>query len=184
MSPTELQAAVARSHRALRFDALKMYSGCISGMIGFGIIAAVFADSFIRTGAILIAMNFVYVLFLTARDRPTRESANAIRGFTDPSVAFYRADLERHVVLLSGSRLWSRFVVAIPAVCLLFVGLIRTNPSAALPIYLSMVACAIGLTSGVLLARRRTRTYQQRIDELDAILGVLRTVSVPLSTRT
>ena len=118
MSPADLQATVARSHRALRLDALKMYSGCISGLIGFGIIAAVFADPFIRTGAILIALNFVYVLFLTARDRPTRESANAVRGFADPSVAFYRADLERHVLLLSGSRLWSRFVVAVPAVYL------------------------------------------------------------------
>ena len=129
-------------------------------------VAAMFDGRMMRLGAVLMVLLFAFVLVLLYRAPRRREDGPAI---ADPSIESYRADLERHRMLFSGFRLWSRLVLGVPVATVFCLGFARSYPALARFIYLELAAIVAGLSVTCLVAHRKARQYQQEIDELDAL---------------
>jgi hypothetical protein len=166
MSRALLDRYVSTSHRRLRRLTAAQYAGATGGLIGSTLIAATTDGRMLRIAAVMFALLFAFVLVLLRRAPRGRDVGPAI---ADPSIESYRADLERHRMLFSGYRLWSRLLIGIPVATVFCVGFARANPALARIAYLELAAIVAGLSITCLLAHRKGRQYQQEIEELDAL---------------
>jgi hypothetical protein len=166
MSRALLDRYVSTSHRRLRRLTTVQYAGASGGLIGSALIAATIDGRVMRIAAVMFALLFAFALVLLRRAPRGRDVGPAI---ADPSIESYRADLERHRMLFSGYRLWSRLLIGVPVATVFCVGFARANPALARIIYLELAAIVAGLSITCLLAHRKARQYQQEIEELDAL---------------
>jgi hypothetical protein len=166
MSRALLDRYVSTSHRRLRRLTAAQYAGASGGLIGSTFVAATTDGRMLRIAAVMFALLFAFTLVLLRRVPRGRDVGPAI---ADPSIESYRADLERHRMLFSGYRLWSRLLIGIPVATVFCVGLARANPAFARIAYLELAAIVAGLSITCLLAHRKARQYQQEIEELDAL---------------
>ena len=166
MSRALLDRYVSTSHRRLRRLTAAQYAGASGGLIGSTFVAVTSHGGMPRVGAAMMGLLFAFVLVLLHRAPRGRDVGPAI---ADPWIESYRADLERHRMLFSGFRLWSRLLIGVPVATVVCVGLARANPALARIIYLELAAIVAGLSITCLLAHRKARQYQQEIEELDAL---------------
>jgi hypothetical protein len=166
MSRALLDRYVSTSHRRLRRLTAAQYAGASGGLIGSILVAATIDGRVMRIAAVMFALLFAFALVLLRRAPRGRDVGPAI---ADPFIESYRADLERHRMLFSGYRLWSRLLIGIPVATVFCVGFARANPALARMIYLELAAIVAGLSITCLLAHRKGRQYQQEIEELDAL---------------
>jgi hypothetical protein len=166
MSRALLDRYVSTSHRRLRWLTAAQYAGTSAGLVASTFVAATFDGRMMRIGAGMLALLFACVLVLLHRAPRGRDVGAAI---ADPSIESYRADLERHRMLFSGYRLWSRLVIGIPVATVFCVGFARAYPAIARVIYLELAAIVAGITISCVFAHRKARAFQQEIEELDAL---------------
>lgn len=166
MSPALLQRYVASSHRRLRWLSAAQYTGTCVSIVCWVLIAVAFDDRTVRLGAVMAAVLFVFVLVLLYRAPRGRDDGSAIAV---PFIESYRADLERHRMQFSGYRLWLRPILGILVATVVCLGIARSYPALAPQFYLTLAACVAGLSLATIVAHRKARTYQQEIDELDAL---------------
>jgi hypothetical protein len=166
MSRALLDRYVSTAHRRLRRLTTAQYAGATGGLIGSTLIAATSDGRMMRIGAALLALLFTFALVLLRRAPRGRDAGLAI---ADPSIESYRAELERHRVLFSGYRLWSRLVIGVPVAIVFCVGFARAYPAMARIIYLELAAIVAGLSITCVVAHRKGRQYAQEIEELDAL---------------
>jgi hypothetical protein len=166
MSRALLDRYVSTAHRRLRRLTAAQYAGATGGLVGSTLIAATSDGRMMRIGAALLALLFAFALVLLRRAPRGRDAGLAI---ADPSIESYRADLERHRMLFSGYRLWSRLVIGVPVAIVFCVGFARANPAMARIIYLELAAIVAGLSITCVVAHRKGRQYAQEIEELDAL---------------
>jgi hypothetical protein len=168
LSPAELRAMVARSHRTLRRMTVAMYAGPAVNVVLCGVGLVAFTDPLMRAGIVLVGLAFVQLAVALWRTRLAREAAR-LTPHADPSILSYRADLLRHRALNGGRQLWLRFALGIPGGALFFLGFARAFPALARYIYMELALFLVVMPISFLLLRRRGRTYQRQIDELDAL---------------
>jgi Ca2+/Na+ antiporter len=166
MSRALLDRYVSTSHRRLRRLTAAQYAGATLGLIVSTFVAVTFDGRMMRIGAMMLALLFAFALVLIYRAPHGRDAAPAI---ADPSIESYRADLERHRMLFSGYRLWSRLVIGVPVAIVFCVGFARAYPAIARIIYLELAAIVAGISISCVVAHRKARQYQQEVEELDAL---------------
>lgn len=166
MSRALLDRYVSTSHRRLRLLTAAQYLGVAAGLVASVVAAATSDGRLMRLGAVMMALLFAFVLTMLYRTSGLRDVATPVAL---PSIESYRADLERHRMLFTGFRLWSRPLIGLPVAIVFSLGLAQAHPELARIIYLDLVAIVAGLCIASLIAYRKGRQYQQEIEELDAL---------------
>ena len=124
----------------------------------------------VRPGAALFAVAGLHMLYLVLQSQSMAATARAEAARVETSVAFYRADLARHLYLVTGPRPRTRFFLMILAAVLMLIGIARSPPDLNPWFHYGLMAlCVASLVAGLAGARKRVRSWRRQIAELDAL---------------
>jgi hypothetical protein len=164
MSPEDLADRIARFDRESRKLYITVALACAILIPGMALWWVRFPDPIARLGTILTVIGAGYIAGQVYVMRRRKSEADTIAAGEKPSVAFYRAALERQRDFHRGKWLWSRLAIFVPGPLIFMVGGGRNVPLILkIAIFVLLGVIAIPLNLG------RARDYQRRIDELDRL---------------
>jgi hypothetical protein len=169
MSPLELRTRVAVVQKKLRRQIMAIYAAIAYGVIASIVIITFLSDALIRAGAALFIVASLHMLYLVWYSR-TVQAAHVDGAAAEPSLNYYRADLERHMYLITGPQLWTRFFLMLPAAALIFAGIARSVPDLNVWFYYGVMGiCGVSVVAAIVAARRKTAVYRREIASLDRL---------------
>jgi len=164
ISPDQLRKEAEKLRKGLRRRSI------VGGGAAWIVIAAWtlfffgFHDALQRIGSVLTVVGTLYMA-VQLRVSPGRTMPDL--GETD-CMRFYRNELERQRDFHRGTWFWSRLAAFVPGPTIWIVGFARAYPKIAPFIWLELAAFLILGALAVPANLRLARTYQRRIDALDA----------------
>jgi len=172
ISPEALRKKSKRLKRALLMrDGTAWFVG-LSEIAWFSYIFAIAPQPIVKIGSVLIMIGMAYLtgqIWLDQRNRRNSRARAEASGNVN-SLDFLRAELERQREFHRGIWFWSRMAALFPALLVFGIGaaVVYPWPDSAVGWAVTAVAVAIAPVA-IWLNRKRSRTYQRVIDDLDAL---------------
>jgi hypothetical protein len=169
MSVQQVRAKVEKLSRIVRRRTLIGGFACMTVLLSFFYFSASSVNALERIGAILTALAAAFIggQLLRRKIGPRRFGLSG-GGPTEPSVNFYRSELQRQRDFHRGVWLWSRLLIFIPGPAVFFLGLASANPTQAKFIGIEVAVFALLLIVAIFRNLRHARGYQRELDELKA----------------
>jgi hypothetical protein len=171
MSVEQIRARVAKLGRIVRRRNLIGGFACITVLLSFSYFAMGSVNLLERTGSALTALGAAYIGIQLIRRKMGVRSVGTFRTQANPSVQFYRSELERQRDFHRGVWLWSRLLVLIPGPVLFLVGVANANPSQMKLMVLVAICMFTLLIIAIPRNLRLADQFQRELEDLDSSVG-------------